>query len=130
MIVVDAGVLATALGDDGTQGDRGRARLRGEVLTAPELVDLEVASVFRGLQAAGKLDARRAELAVAALADFPLRRAPHRPLLARCWQLRANLTCYDAAYVALAEAFGTTLVTTDRRIARSTGVRCEVEILA
>ncbi len=129
MIVVDAGVLVTALADDGPDGDAGRARLRGERLTAPELVDLEVLSVLRRLQAGGRLDRRRAELAVADLIDLPLRREPHRPLLRRCWALRANLTSYDAAYVALAEALGVALVTTDKRLSQAPGVRCLVETL-
>ena len=104
MIVVDASVLATALGDDGPDGDLARARLRGERLSAPELVDLEVASVLRRQVRGGEVDIRRAALALADLAALPLRRAPHRRLLARCWELRDNLTVYDASYVALAEA--------------------------
>ena len=129
MIVVDAGVLATALGDDGPDGDRARARLRGERLSAPELVDLEVASVLRRQVQGGEVDIRRAALALADLAALPLRRAPHRPLLARCWELRDNLTVYDASYVALAEALDVTLLTGDGRLARAPGPRCRVEIL-
>ena len=96
MIVVDASVLAPALGDDDADGEAARARLRGEDLAAPEIIDLEVTSVWRRTPA----DERRASLALADLADLPLRRAPHLPLLARCWELRHNLTSYDAAYVA------------------------------
>ena len=129
MIVVDASVLATALGDDGPDGDRARARLRGERLNAPELVDLEVASVLRRQVQGGEVDIRRAALALADLAAFPLRRAPHRPLLARCWELRDNLTIYDASYVALAEALDVTLLTGDGRLARAPGPRCRVEML-
>ena len=129
MIVVDASVLATALGDDGPDGDRARARLRGERLSAPELVDLEVTSVLRRQVQSGAADLRRAALALADLAVLPLRRAPHRPLLARCWELRDNLTVYDASYAALAEALDVTLLTGDRRLARAPGLRCHVEIL-
>ena len=129
MIVVDASVLATSLGDDGHDGDQARARLRGERLTAPELVDLEVVSVWRRQVRAGALDIRRAALALADLGALPLRRAPHRPLLARCWELRDNLTIYDAAYVALAEALGVLLLTGDARLARATGPACTIEIL-
>ena len=129
MIVVDASVLATALGDDGPDGDRARDRLRGERLSAPELVDLEVASVLRRQVKGGEVDTRRAALALADLAALPLRRAPHRPLLARCWELRDNLTIYDASYVALAEALDVTLLTGDGRLARAPGPRCHVEIL-
>ena len=96
MIAVDASVLAVALADDGRDGDQARARLRGERLTAPELVDLQVASVWRRQVRDGAMDARRAALALADLTALPLRRTPHRALLARCWELRDNLTTYDA----------------------------------
>jgi predicted nucleic acid-binding protein len=123
VIVVDASVLATALGDDGPDGDHARARLRGERLSAPELVDLEVTSVLRRQVHSG------AAQALADLAALPLRRTPHRPLLARCWELRDNLTVYDASYVALAEALEVTLLTGDGRLAHAPGLRCHVEIL-
>ena len=129
MIVVDASILATALGDDGPDGDGARERLRGERLTAPELVDLEVLAVWRRQARHGKLDVRRAQLALADLASVPLRRAQHRPLLARCWELRDNLTIYDAVYVALAEALDVILYTGDGRLARASGPRCRIEVL-
>jgi predicted nucleic acid-binding protein len=129
VIVVDASVLAVALGDDGQDGDHARDRLGGEQLTAPGLVDLEVASVWRRQLRDGGMDARRAALALADLAALPLQRAPHQPLLARCWELRDNLTIYDASYVALAEALELTLLTGDGRLARATGPRCPIEIL-
>lgn len=129
MIVVDASVLATCLGDDGPDGDQARARLRGERLTAPELVDLEVMSVWRRQVRAGAMDARRAALALVDLRALPLRRTPHRPLLARCWELRDNLTTYDAAYVALAEVLEVLLLTGDRRLAKATGPTCNIEVL-
>ncbi len=129
MLVVDASVLAVALGDDGPDGDQARARLRGERLAAPELVDVEVASVLRRQTGVGAIDARRATLALADLAAVPVLRAAHRPLLARCWELRDNLTIYDAAYVALAEAMQATLLTGDRRMASAAGPRCLIEVL-
>lgn len=128
MIVADASVLVVALADDGPDGDQARARLRGEQLTVPELADLEVASVLRRQMKAGTLDARRARLAVDDLVALPARRAPHRPLLPRCWELRNNLTIYDAAYVALAEAMSATLLTGDQKLARAPGPRCLIEI--
>lgn len=128
MIVADASVLAVALADDGPDGDQARARLRGERLTLPELADLEVASVLRRQIKAGAIDARRARLALDDLIALPARRAPHRPLLPRCWELRDNITIYDAAYVALAEALNTTLLTGDRRLARAPGPQCPIEI--
>ncbi len=129
MIVVDASVLATALGDDGPDGDHARARLRGERLSAPELVDLEVTSVLRRQVLRGADDLRRAALALADLTSMPLRRAPHRPLLDRCGELRDNLTIYDASYVALAEALEVTLLTGDGQLARAPGLLCRIEVL-
>jgi predicted nucleic acid-binding protein len=123
VLVIDASVLATALGDDGDDGANARARIRNEDLAAPEIIDLEVASVWRRTLT----DERRAALALADLADLPLRRAPHLPLLARCWELRHNLTPYDASYVALAEALEVPLVTGDLHLARASGIRCEIE---
>ena len=129
MLVVDASVLVAALADDGADGDLARARLRGERLAMPELADLEVASVLRRQMRVGALDGRRAGLALDDLAALPAQRAPHRRLLARCWELRDNLTIYDAAYVALAEAMHATLLTADRLLARATGPQCLIEIL-
>ena len=60
---------------------------------------------------------------------MPLRRAAHHALLHRCWQLRGNMTMYDAAYVALAEAPGAPLLTADRRLDRAAGVQCEIEVV-
>lgn len=77
----------------------------------------------------GALDLRRAALALTDLVELPLRRAPHRPLLARCWELRENLTVYDATYVALAEVLDAVLLTADERLANSPGPRCEIEVL-
>ena len=130
MIVVDASALAPALCDDGPEGDTARARLRGQPLAAPQLIDLETASVVRRQLHAGFLDARRAELALADLVDLPLHRASHRPLLARCWELRGNVTVYDAAYVALAELLDVVLVTADARLARAPGLRCQLDLLS
>jgi predicted nucleic acid-binding protein len=129
VIVVDASILVTGLADDGPDGDRVRGRLRGERLVAPHVIDLEVASAWRRLAAAGDLDDRRASLALTDLDALRLERVPHRPLLARCWELRENLTIYDAAYVALAELAEARLLTSDGRLADAPGIRCEVEVL-
>jgi predicted nucleic acid-binding protein len=128
VLIADASVLVVALADDGPDGDRARARLRGETLALPELADVEVASVLRRQLRLGTLDARRAGLALDDLAALPARRVPHRPLLARCWELRDKLTVYDAAYVALAEALNATLLTGDTRLSRAPGSRCPIEI--
>jgi predicted nucleic acid-binding protein len=130
LIVVDASTVVTALGDDGPDGDRVRQRLRGERLSAPHLIDMEVTSAWRRLVSLGQMDDRRAQLALRDLLALPLDRVPHGPLLARCWQLRENLTAYDAAYVALAELLEASLVTSDSRIKRALGPRCAIEVLA
>ena len=129
MLVVDASALAPALADDGPDGDTARTRLRGHSLAAPELIDLETTSVIRRQLHAGHLDARRAQLALTDLVELPLRRTPHRPLLARCWELRQNLTVYDAAYVALAELLDVALLTADARLANAPGLRCQLDLL-
>ena len=129
MLVIDASVLAVALLDDGQDGDTTRRRLRGESLAAPALIDLEVLSVWRGLSRGGQLDTRRVALAFEDLQSLPMQRVDHAPLLERCWQLRENLTVYDAAYVALAEVLQATLVTGDRRLARASGPRCAIEVV-
>ena len=129
MLVVDASVLATALADDAGDGDRARARLRGEALAAPDLVDLEVASVLRGRLAGGHISPRRAELALADLVALRLERVASLRLIPRCWELRDNLTVYDAAYVALAEALAVPMLTADARLARATRPDCPIEVL-
>lgn len=78
---------------------------------------------------AGWLDESGAQQALDDLAALNLVRAPHLPLMPRIWELRDNLTPYDAAYVALAEALGATLLTADARSTRAPGLRCEVELL-
>ena len=126
MIVVDASILASALADDNSDGEAARAGLCGQTLAAPELIDLEIASVWRRQVMAGQLEARRADLALADLLALPIQRIAQRQLLTRCWELRHNLPPYDAAYVALAELLDVVLVTGDRRLSRSPNVRCRV----
>ncbi len=130
MIVVDASVIVTALADDGPDGDATRARLADERLAAPHLIDLEVVSAWRRLLSAGSLDERRVGLAMTDLRQLRIERIPHRQLVDRCWELRENLTIYDAAYVALAETLNVALVTADTRLARAPGTRCPIEVLS
>lgn len=130
MIVVDAGVVVTALADDGPDGVSARYRLAGERLVAPHLIDLEVVSAWRRLEAAGDLSPARVGQALEDLGALRIDRVPHRGLLGRCWELRANVTVYDAAYVALAEAVDATLVTVDHRLAAAPGLRCDVELIS
>jgi predicted nucleic acid-binding protein len=129
LIIVDASVIAPALADDDVDGERARSRLRGEQLMAPEVLDLEVLSVIRKALLAGALSQRRAGSALADLIDLDLTRVSHRPMLSRIWELQQNVTPYDAAYLALAEAVDATLVTGDRRLSRAPGPRCTIEYL-
>lgn len=129
MIVVDASIVVTALADDGTDGDRVRARLREDRLVAPHLIDIEVVSAWRRLAAAGDVDERRVALAMEDLRSIRLHRLPHVPLMGRCWELGQNLTVYDATYVALAEAMDVALLTADAKLAAAPGLRCAVELL-
>lgn len=129
MIVIDASAVVLALADDGPAGDAARARLAGERLVAPELLDVEVVAAWRRHAAAGLLDARRSEMARTDLRELQVERVTHRHLMERCWELRANVTTYDAVYVALAEAIDAPLVTADRKLAGASGVHCDVEVL-
>jgi predicted nucleic acid-binding protein len=88
-------------------------------LFAPELMDVEVVHIVRRYQRLGELSAEHGQHAIDDLLDLPVERYSHRPLLSRMWELRANLTAYDAAYVALAEALDAPLLTRDARLARA-----------
>lgn len=129
VIVVDASVLAVALGDDGSDGRLARERLADETLVAPDLIDLEVVSAWRRQVEATRIPARRAASAVADLMELPLQRSSHQHLLHRVWELRHALTPYDAAYVALAEALHVALLTADARLSCAPGTRCEIEVV-
>lgn len=129
MIVVDASILVPALADDGGDGHRCRARLATEELVAPELLDIEVCSVVRRLRQRGLVTAPRASSAIRDLAATPIRRVAHRQLIRRVWNLRDNLSAYDASYVAVAEIFGLLLVTSDAGLARAPGPRCTIELV-
>lgn len=126
MPVIDASAAVDLLlGTD--LGERVDAALSDVLsLDAPQLIDFEVASALRRLEALGKLESSRA---VQALTDFlalSIIRYPARALLPRMWELRRRMTAYDASYVALAEALQLPLVTTDSRLARAGGHRAEI----
>lgn len=122
--------MANLVGDDGLAGRTARTRVAGAThLAAPDLIDVETVAVLRKRWRAGDLTARRFTTAVDDLLDLPLDRFPTGPLMPRAYELRANVTPYDAAYVALAESLGYTLLTADARLSRAPGIRCLVELL-
>lgn len=106
-----------------------RLAATGASLHAPHLIDLETAHALRRLDALDLIDAWRAEAALEQHLLMPLSRYPHELLLPRIWQLRHNLSAYDAAYVALAEALGTKVLTCDARLAAAPGCAHAVELL-
>lgn len=131
MIVADASIIANAIGDAGADGAAARSALRKHSdLAAPDLVDVETVSVLRRRWLGGDLSAGRFRTAVADLGDLPIERHPTLPFMARAYELRANITPYDAAYVGLAEALGCALLTADARLAASPGPRCEIRIVS
>lgn len=130
MIVVDASVLANALGDDDQNGNLARRELRAaDGLTAPDLVDVETVSVLRKRWLAGSLSLDRFEVAVGDLGRLEFERVPTGRLMRRAFALRDNVTPYDACYVALAEALDCELLTADRRLAQASGPRCAIRVL-
>jgi len=120
VIVVDASAVVEMLLDP-AGGVRLRQRFlrAGEVLQAPHLIDLEVLQVLRRYNFTGEMSDERAAEAISDFIALPIERHSHAVVLDRVWELRSNLTAYEAAYVALAELLGAHLVTTDKRLAKS-----------
>ena len=130
MIVADASIVANAVGDDGADGGAARAVLRAERdLAAPDLVDVETVSVLRRRWLNGDLTARRFRSAITDLGDLAIMRHPTLPFMTWAYELRANVTPYDAAYIGLAEALDCELVTADARLANAPGPRCQIRIV-
>lgn len=125
-VVCDASALVAVLLDDGPAGTWSAEALAGADLSAPSLVMFEVANIIRRHELAGTVSADQAAQAHADLLDLAIETWPYDLLAGRAWALRANLSTYDAAYVALAETLGATLVTLDRRMGDAPGVRCAV----
>lgn len=131
MIVFDASVLANVLADDGADGRRARSELRsaGEI-AAPDLVDVETVAVLRKRWLAKTISARRFASAVDDLQAMTIDRYPTLRLMRRAYELRENVTAYDASYIALAETLECELVTSDVRLAKAPGTRCAIRLLA
>jgi predicted nucleic acid-binding protein len=130
LIVIDASVLANVVGDDGSDGQRARAEFRGAGdVAAPDLVDVETVAVLRKRWLAGTVTDHRFAAAVEDLGQLDLDRYPALRFMRRAYELRANVTAYDSAYVALAEELGCELLTADRRLAGAPGPRCAIRVL-
>jgi predicted nucleic acid-binding protein len=125
VIVLDSGCAAEYLAGL-EQGPWVQEQVADDDLHAPHLLDLEVLNTLRRLVSCGRMSQRSAAGALEDLADMPLRRYPHGPLLARIWELRTHVTAYDGAYIALAEALDAPLVTTDLRLSRAHGHRATI----
>ena len=127
MTVFDASVCTDALAVAGDMGDAARSELRDRtVLEVPSIFAAEVVSAVRGLVRRGDLDQIRAVAAVEQTRTLRSIKYPIEPFLDRVWELRDNLSVYDAWYVALAEWLGTDLVTVDDRLANAAGPRCPI----
>jgi predicted nucleic acid-binding protein len=130
VIVIDASALLEVLLNTPASGKVAeRLFASNDTLHAPHVIDLEVAQVLRRYTHSGEMDAQRSEQALEDLADLAINRYPHDLFLFRIWSLRRNLTAYDAAYVALAEALDAPLITRDHALARAPGHRARVEII-
>lgn len=130
LAVVDASVLVAYYAADDPQRAAVVGRLAmGFRLLAPAHVDAEVVSALRGLSRANPVVRAAAPSALEHLAGMPLQRVPLAPLLQRIWELRDNLTAYDAAYISLAEALECPLITCDRKLAGAIGPRCVVDLI-
>jgi predicted nucleic acid-binding protein len=127
VIVLDASAVVELL-TNGRLADSIRRDLatRSDSLIVPHLLDLEVASALRKLAAAQRIDSHRTEQFLAGLAMLPAERYAHTPLLTRIWELRRNFTCYDAAYIALAEATDATIYTCEAKLSKGHGARVRV----
>lgn len=129
MIVIDASAAIDWL-IQSPVGLRIESRIlsRDQTLHAPHLLDLEVAQVLRRLAKQGAISGQRADAALQALFHLRVARYPHLTLLPRVWQLRRNLSAYDAAYISLAETLSAPLITRDARLAAASGHTAQIEL--
>lgn len=125
-VVVDSSALTALLIDSGPDGKWVAAAVAGAALAAPSLVGFETANILRRHELAGLISPDQAAQAHADLLDLAIEHWPYELLATRAWQLRQNLSIYDASYVALAELLVATLVTLDRRIGGAPGTRCAI----
>lgn len=123
-VVIDASVVAAALVDSGPIGSWAVTLMATEPLVAPQHMPAEVANVLRRASLSGELSSDFASIAHGQLLDMTVELVSYEMLANRIWELRTNLTTYDAWYVALAEEKGLSLATLDHRLVRAPGPRC------
>ena len=126
IVVVDASALVALLLDNGFAGEWVAEQLRGRAIAAPHLVTFETANIIRRHLAAKLVTPDAARNANRFLRDLQIELWPYEPLAERSWELRSNLTTYDAAYVALAELLSAPVITLDKRLAAVKRLRCAV----
>ena len=124
--VVDASLLVAALVDSGLEGAWAESMVAEGALTGPELALAEASNVLRRLERSGRLSPPEAAGAHKGLLRLEMDLFPFAPFAERVWELRSNLTSYDAWYVALAEALDCPLVTLDRKLSRAIGPKCAI----
>ena len=130
MIVADASLLVSLLVDGGSAGHTARkVFFDAGGVSVPDLACVETVSVIRKRWLRGTIDVARCQEALEDLVDLPLSVYPTLPLMARAFQLRANVTTYDPCYVALAEALRCDLVTGDHRLAQTIGPKCQIRTI-
>ena len=125
-LVVDASVLVAALVDSGPEGKWAESVVAEEPLASPELALAETSNILRRLERGGQITRLEATAAHGDLLGLDMEMFPFVPFAERVWALRENLTCYDAWYVAVAEALACPLVTLDRKLSRASGPRCDI----
>ncbi|MBV9119708.1 MAG: type II toxin-antitoxin system VapC family toxin [Chloroflexi bacterium] len=129
MTVIDASLVVDAI--QGSVNSPALAALKEarQPLSAPQLIDLEVLSALRRLAQTNQLSEADADEGVRRFLSLPVRRHDHLPLLDRVWQLRHQVSAYDAAYIALAEGLGDEVLTRDQRLANAYGISCRVRVV-
>ncbi len=130
LAVVDASTLVAYYAAEDPRRATVVARLAiGDALFAPAHLDAEIVSALRGLSRPNPTLREAVPGALRHLAGFPIRRMPLAPLLQRIWELRDNITAYDAAYVALAERLNGALITCDAKLVGASGPRCRFDLI-
>ena len=122
--MVDASVVVAALVDSGPEGRWAESVVGADSLAAPELVQVEAANILCRLESRGEISRIEANGAQRDLLRLDVELVPFAPFVDRVWKLRRNVTCYDAWYIAVAEAFDCALATLDLRLSRATGPAC------